>query len=137
MDVKKTIHASIESELNANCGNKCEIDICWWENKNLVVCNINISALSEIETRKVLEKTSNQLAQKNMSVGFCGHESAAPGLAMAVVGGVIGGMTGSSNVYWASVGGSQEDTVYPKQNEMAEACSSDPAQGNKEKISSN
>lgn len=134
MNVKKTTHAAIENELKANCEKECEIDICWWENKNLVVCKINISALGGIDTRKVLEKTASRLAQENMLVGFCGQESAAPALVGAVVGGMIGGITGSSNVYWATTGVGKENVSYPNQDEMDEACASDPTQRNKEKF---
>ncbi len=137
MDVKKATHASIENELKANCGNECEIDICWWENKNLVVCNINISALGGIDTPKVLQKTAWQLAQKSMTVGFCSHESAAPAMVGALVVGMIGGITGTPHVYWATAGNDQANVSYPKQDEMDEACASDPAQGNKENLSKN
>jgi hypothetical protein len=107
---------------------QCTLENCWQETKSIIACNVGFLFSDPEAQRETLQVASRQLAEKGLTVGFCGRNS--PGtqltyLALAVIvpslifgGSSSGGYAGAYYVTRASE--KQISDV------MEEACASDP-----------
>jgi hypothetical protein len=91
LDVNRNTIDVIKAEAQSNCSDRCEIKSCWWENKDVLMCNVEFSFVPDETKERLLETTSEALAKKSFKVGFCGRDSLGTGIAAAFIGGIVSG----------------------------------------------
>jgi hypothetical protein len=92
LDVDRTTIDVIKAEAKSTCSDSCEIKSCWWENKDVLMCNVEFSFVTDGTKVRLLEATSEALAKKSFKVGFCGRDSFGTGIAAAFIGGIVSGV---------------------------------------------
>lgn len=136
LEVEPKLLSAISDETKIKCGKKCELQKCWWETPNFLVCDVAFSFVTDQSKFKILESTSKDLEKKDIFVGFCGRDSLGTSLTAAFIGGlvivalssatnstpsyaVVGGSLGAKNAYIVTTDQKEADLV-------KNACSSPP-----------
>lgn len=144
LNVEKNTTDLITSNIKEHCGEACKVDRCWWENKEVIVCDVKFSFRTDSYKRDVLNKASANLGRDNRLVGFCGRDSFGTQMLLSAVrgatAGAVGAMTSSSSqsstdsVAFANAMGEANEKVYPDKNLIHKACESEPVLDKKAKI---
>lgn len=78
--------SAIKAEVRRECGNqRCEVERCWNETAELVVCDIGFSFSSPLNREDALRHIHEHLKKRGLEVGFCGEDALGSGLASAML----------------------------------------------------
>lgn len=136
LDVDQPQQQRIEQELTKSCGDSCEIEKCWSEKQDVLVCTVNFSFFSDYHKSKVLTDVSKRLHADQLQVGFCGQDTFATSMAGAFVFGLVAGALGGGSTPTGGGGpsGGVAAMAHPPPNfandqaSIEQACSSVPVE---------
>src|SRR5204863_144918 len=70
-DVGPSSFNTIAANLEKHCQENCELEKCWKENPDMMVCDVQFSFTTDYTQRVLLVSASQDLKQKGLNVGFC------------------------------------------------------------------
>ena len=132
LDVDSDLHQEVTRELFAECGENCQMQNCWMETKDLVVCNVEFDFTSNSSQIGILQQASEDLQMAGLDIGFCGRDSASTKLVFAFLGGATGAVSshfGGNGAFTAAMISASAGGAHESQDRFFEACSSPPIEG--------
>jgi hypothetical protein len=138
LEVEPDVISSVHQTIGGYCGSSCEVEACWYETEQLVVCNVYFSFVTDSSQIEVLLKSSEALAAQKIQAGFCGKDTLGTIMVAAFIGGLIGGAIDrgiGGGHYGGSTGGAigvgfggshDTEAIYKDREVIKRACGSDP-----------